>query len=196
MPKVELRELTPQEQALAARVGELLRGAKPGETVTLPPDLAQALDDAARSAAAPAILARRRLEWLHSRDACNVDGYEWGIFRVKWENGRAAEVWQTSADFSDLDAAMASRGVPVGYDGVTTHPEFGAAAGVIVTGEAQQPGETYLAYLARCEREGRNPKPQAKDQDLCREPGCTNPTKTPVSAWCREHDRAGGFPHA
>jgi hypothetical protein len=71
-----------------------------------------------------------------------------------------------------------------------------AASGVIVVGEAQQPGETYLAYLARCEREGRNTKPQAKDPDLCREPGCSNPTKTPVSAWCREHDRAGGAPHA
>jgi hypothetical protein len=74
--------------------------------------------------------------------------------------------------------------------------ETPAADGVIVVGEAQQPGETYLAYLARCEREGRNTKPQAKDPDLCREPGCSNPTKTPVSAWCREHDRAGGAPHA
>ncbi len=47
-----------------------------------------------------------RLHWLHSPASNNVDGYEWGIYRVKWENGRAAEVWQTYSDFSDLDAAM------------------------------------------------------------------------------------------
>lgn len=70
------------------------------------------------------------------------------------------------------------------------------ALGVALPAEAQQSGETYLAYLARCEREGRNTKPQAKYPDLCREPGCTNPTETPVSAWCREHDRKGAFPHA
>ncbi len=48
-----------------------------------------------------------RLRWLHRVAACDVDGYEWGIFRVKWVNGRAVEVWQTNGDFSDLDAAMA-----------------------------------------------------------------------------------------
>ena len=47
-----------------------------------------------------------RLRWLHSPASHNVNGYEWGIFRVKWVNGQAAEVWQTNADFSDLDAAM------------------------------------------------------------------------------------------
>lgn len=66
----------------------------------------------ARAGRADADQMRRRLEWLHSpashRDA---DGYEWGIFRVKWENGKAVEVWQTNSDFSDLDAAMAARGV-------------------------------------------------------------------------------------
>ena len=46
-----------------------------------------------------------RLHWLHSPGSNNVDGYEWGIYRVKWTNGKAAEVWQTNADFSDLDAA-------------------------------------------------------------------------------------------
>lgn len=106
MPKLELQRLTPEARALAARVGELLKGAKVGETVTLPPDLAQAINDSVREATAPAILARRRMEWLHSRDAVNVDGYEWGVFRVKWENGRAVEVLQTLADGSDLDAAM------------------------------------------------------------------------------------------
>jgi hypothetical protein len=47
----------------------------------------------------------QRLAWLHSAGSYNVDGYEWGIYRVKWENGKAVEVWQTNADFSDLDSA-------------------------------------------------------------------------------------------
>lgn len=53
-------------------------------------------------------LAERRLHWLHSPASNNVDGYEWGIFRVKWQDGRAVEVWQTNGDFSDLDAAIRS----------------------------------------------------------------------------------------
>jgi hypothetical protein len=47
-----------------------------------------------------------RLAWLHSAASNNVDGYEWGIYRVRWEHGRAVEVWQTYSDFSDLDAAL------------------------------------------------------------------------------------------
>lgn len=51
---------------------------------------------------------KARLEWLHDCSAGTTDaeGYEWGIYRVKWENGKAVEVWQTNADFSDLDAEM------------------------------------------------------------------------------------------
>lgn len=50
----------------------------------------------------------RRLLWLHdcSTGTTDADGCEWGIYRVKWVNGQAAEVWQTNSDFSDLDAAM------------------------------------------------------------------------------------------
>lgn len=51
-----------------------------------------------------------RLEWLHSPASNNVDGYEWGIYQVKWENGRAVQVCQTFSDFSDLDAAMVASG--------------------------------------------------------------------------------------
>lgn len=49
-----------------------------------------------------------RLHWLHSCSENTVDaeGYEWGIYRVKWENGKAAEVLATLSDFSDLDAEM------------------------------------------------------------------------------------------
>ena len=48
-----------------------------------------------------------RLDWLHSTKAKDDAGYEWGVFRVKWENGRAVEVWQTNAAMDDLDAARA-----------------------------------------------------------------------------------------
>ena len=50
----------------------------------------------------------RRLLWLHdcSTGTTDADGCEWGIYRVKWVNGQAIEVWQTNSDFSDLDAAI------------------------------------------------------------------------------------------
>jgi len=60
----------------------------------------------ARAADAEAERMVKRLLWLHSPASQNVNGYEWGIFRVKWENGKAVEVWSTRADLSDLDAAM------------------------------------------------------------------------------------------
>ena len=50
----------------------------------------------------------KRLHWLHdcSSGQTDAEGYEWGIYRVKWENGRAVDVLATLADFSDLDAEM------------------------------------------------------------------------------------------
>lgn len=59
-------------------------------------------------ALAPAEANAGRLAWLHSPGSHNVDGWEWGIFRVRWLNdgrGNVAEVLQTGSDFSDLDAA-------------------------------------------------------------------------------------------
>jgi hypothetical protein len=52
---------------------------------------------------------KARLHWLHdcSTGQTDAEGCEWGIYRVKWENGRAVEVWQTNSDLSDLDAEMA-----------------------------------------------------------------------------------------
>lgn len=94
-----------------------------------------------------------RLAWLHSSGSHNVGGYEWGIYRVKWVNGRAAEVWQTDADFSDLDAAMgthpalASASEPVhqlgtperGWQhGVGLFPDKCASASVAGTSESLQ----------------------------------------------------------
>lgn len=58
------------------------------------------------NAAQPGQVERERLAWLHSPASNNVDGYEWGIFRVKWEGGKAIEVCHTYSDFSDLDAAI------------------------------------------------------------------------------------------
>ena len=50
----------------------------------------------------------KRLHWLHDCSAGTTDseGYEWGIYRVKWVDGRAVDVKATLADFSDLDAEM------------------------------------------------------------------------------------------
>lgn len=50
----------------------------------------------------------KRLHWLHdcSTGQTDAEGYEWGIYRVKWKNGRAVDVLATLADFSDLDAEM------------------------------------------------------------------------------------------
>lgn len=51
----------------------------------------------------------KRLTWLHdySMGANDPEGYEWGIYRVKWHNGKAINVLQTNSDFSDLDAEIA-----------------------------------------------------------------------------------------
>lgn len=114
MPKLELHPMTPEEEALVVRMREALKGARVGELVKLDPELMQAINDAALAAATPAIMEirkrERRLSWLHSPTSNNVDGYEWGIYRVKWENGRAAQVLQTNGDFSDLDAAIEANG--------------------------------------------------------------------------------------
>ena len=48
-----------------------------------------------------------RLRWLHTGSGRDAEGFEWGIFRVKWDaQGQPVEVWQTNSDFSDLDAEM------------------------------------------------------------------------------------------
>jgi len=71
------------------------------------------------SLAAQVLLARKeiarlqrfeaRMKWLHdcSTGCADAEGYEWGIYRVKWVNGQPAEVWHTNSDFSDLDGEMA-----------------------------------------------------------------------------------------
>lgn len=51
-------------------------------------------------------LFKQRLEWLHAPGDVDAEGYEWGVFRVKWEYGRPVDVQQTLQDFSDLDAEM------------------------------------------------------------------------------------------
>lgn len=51
--------------------------------------------------------AEARLAWLHSPASNNVDGWEWGIFKVRWGRREGDhQIRHTFADFSDLDAAM------------------------------------------------------------------------------------------
>lgn len=48
-----------------------------------------------------------RLKWLHTGGEKDSEGFEWGIFRVKWDaNGHPVEVRQTPSDMSDLDAEI------------------------------------------------------------------------------------------
>ena len=47
----------------------------------------------------------RRFSFLH-RTNLDKAGYEWGVYRVKWVDGRAVDVLQTNSDLSDLDAAI------------------------------------------------------------------------------------------
>jgi hypothetical protein len=54
-------------------------------------------------------VAEKRLQWLHSPASGNVDGWEWGIFKVKWGSREGEhQIRHTFADFSDLDEAMAT----------------------------------------------------------------------------------------
>jgi len=53
-------------------------------------------------------VAMARLHWLHDCSTGQFDpqGYEWGIYRIKWENGKPVDVQCTLSDFTDLDAEM------------------------------------------------------------------------------------------
>lgn len=56
-------------------------------------------------------VADERLQWLHSPASGSVDGWEWGIFKVKWGRREGEhQIRHTFADFSDLDEAMAASG--------------------------------------------------------------------------------------
>lgn len=99
-----------QRDADILALHELLKAGKVGEPVAIPPDLlarANALSPEAAQAIMDIRKNQRRMSWLHSSGAVDADGYEWGVFRVKWgSDGQAADVRQTFSDFSDLDAAM------------------------------------------------------------------------------------------
>lgn len=64
----------------------------------------------ARAGIADAEAMQKRMEFLHSAASVDADGYEWGVFRVKWANGRVVDVQRVRADHSDLDAAIAGHG--------------------------------------------------------------------------------------
>jgi hypothetical protein len=48
-----------------------------------------------------------RLKFLHQCTQTDQDGYEWGVFRVKWWRGNPESVLATLADSSDLDKFIA-----------------------------------------------------------------------------------------
>jgi hypothetical protein len=76
----------------------------------LAPILASRQEAPAAAGAAQAV-ADARLQWLHSPASMNVDGWEWGIFKVKWGKREGEhQIRHTFADFSDLDEAMAVSG--------------------------------------------------------------------------------------
>jgi hypothetical protein len=108
MPFVKpLGPLSPELQALMSEAHEALKNAEVGKLAPFPPGLMDRIEGALHDE----YVARRRLEWLHSSGSYDVDGWEWGIFRVRWLNngaGNVAEVQQTLANFSDLDAAITS----------------------------------------------------------------------------------------
>jgi hypothetical protein len=46
-----------------------------------------------------------RIRWLHTGGTRDPEGYEWGVFRVKWNaQGQPVSVLHTLSDLSDLDA--------------------------------------------------------------------------------------------
>jgi hypothetical protein len=44
-----------------------------------------------------------RIKFLHECTQTDQDGYEWGVFRVKWQEGKPHSVLATLSDSSDLD---------------------------------------------------------------------------------------------
>lgn len=60
---------------------------------------------------------RDRMEWLHRGNDKDAEGYEWGVFRVKWNaSGQPESVLHTLTDLTDLDAAMGASRMPRYYD--------------------------------------------------------------------------------
>lgn len=51
-----------------------------------------------------------RWKFLHTTNK-DAQGFEWCVLRVKWENGRISEAWQTNSNLSDMDAEIARQAV-------------------------------------------------------------------------------------
>jgi hypothetical protein len=49
-----------------------------------------------------------RLHWLHNNTYVDAEGYEYGVAKVKFENGQPVSVLWTYADHRDVDAAIAA----------------------------------------------------------------------------------------
>lgn len=109
-----------------------------------------AADSMAKDLANLCVEHERRFEFLHSTNM-DASGYEWGIYRVKWDSGRAADVLQTLSDLSDLDAAIAraESAMPFWPDhsSAISDPLFHQARGIMGTENFGQEEGLRLAIL-------------------------------------------------
>jgi hypothetical protein len=97
--------------------------------------------------------AMRRLTWLHASTEPDAEGYEWGIFRVKWSpSGEVASLLHTRADFADMDAAIRNlaaipQKTPAAPEGsVASQPTFDPWG---VVAMLRKPGEPRASYAIR-----------------------------------------------
>ncbi len=107
---------TPTPSAAALRAADLLvhPALPPSIRPKIVEDTARIIDAQFSAYAATAKDAEKngaRLAWLHTGGDRDAEGYEWGIYRVKWsQHGQPVDVRATLSDFSDLDAAMSATG--------------------------------------------------------------------------------------
>jgi hypothetical protein len=114
MPFVKpLPPISAELQALMDEAHKALEGAEVGKPAPFPHGLMDRIDAQMQKEFRDEYIARRRLEWLHSSESGNVDGWEWGIYRVRYDaHGQPVEMLQTFSDFSDLDAAIEKSSAP------------------------------------------------------------------------------------
>jgi hypothetical protein len=77
----------------------------------------QARAEAAERRAAEAEKDAERLRWLHNNTYKDTEGYEYGVAKIKFENGQPVSVLWTYSDHRDVDAAIdAMRAAPCQKD--------------------------------------------------------------------------------
>lgn len=105
-PKIPVMASVIERRIWALRLPPAASAVPPGMVLVPVDQSSLGLSDLAMRA----LIHEGRLDWLHSTASNNVDGYEWGVFRIKWSDGKAVEILQTFSNFSDLDEAMAATG--------------------------------------------------------------------------------------